>query len=97
MQAQGLVCFGKLQQSLGKGWQLQTNQFQAQLHGKLPSLLLVDGANLDPLVVTEQRQVDRSGHMTLFKLPWAAHVHDRPLGRQECIDFLGRAGARHHC
>ena len=97
MQAQGLVCFSKLQQSLGKGWQLQTNQFQTQLHGKLPSLFLVGSANLGPLVVAKQRQVDRSGHMTLFKLPRAAYVDDRPLGRQECVYILGRAGARHHC
>ena len=50
---------------------------RADLLGGKRRNLLVQGADLDPLLVAEYRAVDRSGQMVFGKLSGCAHIDER--------------------
>ncbi|SBO41917.1 protein of unknown function [Cyanobium sp. NIES-981] len=75
--------------------QARAHQGQAPQHGGLPARLLVEGADLGPLGITEQRQVARSGDVSLPELRRAAHIEERPPLSQEGFNRLPEGhGAR---
>ncbi|MNS92846.1 hypothetical protein D3C72_1269920 [compost metagenome] len=62
---------------------LATDQLVAQGDGGLLALLLVAGANLLPLHVVHQWQVDHIGKGALGKLDRGAHVHHRDIVQKQ--------------
>ena len=74
----------------GQGLHPRPHQGQAPEHGGLAALLLVEGAHLGPLGITEQGQIGGAGDVALAEFGRRAHIEQGATSRQECID--GKAG-----
>lgn len=77
--------FGQRRQSFAPGGKAWTDDGQAQLHGGLATLLLVDRAHAGPFVIVEQRHVEGARDVPLPMLGRTADVDDLPLPLQKAL------------
>ena len=78
---------------MGHGTQSWSDKRQPQLDGLPTALLLVGGADLSPLLIVEQRQVDGARPMAFRELPRAADIHKLACSFPEACEIRRRLGA----
>lgn len=64
-------------QLAGQAAELGASEFKPQVNRLCSALLFVSGADCGTFLIVEQRHVDGSGPVPLFKFAGAANVHQR--------------------